>query len=408
MHFALPPRKTSQPPSYQRTSRLPGLRRSRLKLIALIGLAFLTLLYIATRPRSSSGHAPSTRRAPRGTPPVVLVTVLDHSRFNGAYLDMVRENRIKYAEKHGMFCSPSHLSRRRIHCPTHTDTHTDRKRNAHTGYQTLLAQVGDYDLQAAPFTWTAVVAMRDALTKYPDCRYIWFLDASGLVMNPKLTIEEHLMAPARLEALMRRDVSVVPPDSIIKTFKSLKAEEVDLVVTQDKAGISAGSVVVRNGEWARFFLETWFDPLYRSYNFQKAEAHALVGWLSFSNIAFSSLRGFANAVFRNTLCSGTRPSSRAWPSSTSACSMLTTRGPRRSSTRTATLSSAFLTVRRPGSGRARPSLRRMRRPGGGCFRLLCEGWSRTAWGLDQGGWLWEHFDRGVGRRRAFGHGFRHT
>ncbi len=27
---------------------------------------------------------------------------------------------------------------------------------------------------------------------------------------------------------------------------------------------------------AKFFLDTWFDPLYRSYNFQKAEGHALV------------------------------------------------------------------------------------------------------------------------------------
>ena len=82
---------------------MPGLRRSRLKLIALVGLAFLTLLYVATRSSSSSGNASPAKRAPRGTPPVVLVTVLDQSKYSGAYLEMVRENRIKYAEKHGMF-----------------------------------------------------------------------------------------------------------------------------------------------------------------------------------------------------------------------------------------------------------------------------------------------------------------
>jgi mannan polymerase II complex MNN11 subunit len=32
---------------------------------------------------------------------------------------------------------------------------------------------------------------------------------------------------------------------------------------------------VRNGEWAKYFLDAWFDPIYRSYNFQKAETHAL-------------------------------------------------------------------------------------------------------------------------------------
>lgn len=118
--------------------------------------------------------------------------------------------------------------------------------------------------------------MRDALTKYPDCLYVWYLDASGLVMNPKLKIEEHVMRPARLDELMKKNVPVVPPDSIIKTFSHLKGKDVELVLTQAKDGLSAGSLVVRNGEWARFFLETWFGPLYRSYNFEKAEAHALV------------------------------------------------------------------------------------------------------------------------------------
>jgi mannan polymerase II complex MNN11 subunit len=121
--------------------------------------------------------------------------------------------------------------------------------------------------------------MRDALTQHPECLYVWYLDASGLVMNPTLKLEEHVMRPARLDELMRRDLPVVPPDSIIKTFSHLRGQDVELVLTQDKDGLSAGSLVVRNGEWGRFFLETWFGPLYRSYNFEKAEAHALVSFV---------------------------------------------------------------------------------------------------------------------------------
>jgi mannan polymerase II complex MNN11 subunit len=100
MHFALPPRKTSKPPPYlPRASRLPGLRRSRVKLIALTGLFFFAVIYLLTRP--SSKHAAPTQRAPRGTPPVVLVTVLDESKYSKAYLETVKENRLQYAEKHG-------------------------------------------------------------------------------------------------------------------------------------------------------------------------------------------------------------------------------------------------------------------------------------------------------------------
>ncbi|KAH6621389.1 galactosyl transferase GMA12/MNN10 family-domain-containing protein [Chaetomium sp. MPI-SDFR-AT-0129] len=245
MHFALPPRKTSRPPPYlPRTSHLPGLRRTRLKLIALGGLFFLALIYLVTRSGGgSSRHGLPAARVPKGNPPVVIVTVLDSTKFSGTYLQTVKQNRLQYAEKHG--------------------------------YQTFLAKITDYDLEGSPFSWTMVVAMRDALTKFPDCHYVWFLDASSLIMNPKLKIEEHVMPSARLEELMRKDLPVVPPDSIIKTFSHLRGQDVDLVISQDKEGLSTSSFLVRNGEWARFFLETWFGPLYRSYNFQKAEVHAL-------------------------------------------------------------------------------------------------------------------------------------
>ncbi|KAK5661483.1 hypothetical protein OQA88_11387 [Cercophora sp. LCS_1] len=242
MHFAYPPRKSSNPPPYMRaTAKLPGLRRSRLKVIAIAGLAFLLLIWLFSRPSSSQGlykgHIPS------GKPPVVVLTVLDEKAYDKAYLDVIRENRIQYAEKHG--------------------------------YQTMFAKVGDYDLKGAPSSWTAVVAARDAITKFPDCYFIWYIDQNSFIMNPDLKIEDHVMKSSTLESLMIKDHPVVPPDSIIKTFSHLKGQDVDFVLTQDNLGLSAGSFVIRNGEWAKFFLETWFDPLYRSYNFQKAETHAL-------------------------------------------------------------------------------------------------------------------------------------
>ncbi|KAI5304865.1 hypothetical protein KEM56_005791 [Ascosphaera pollenicola] len=74
---------------------------------------------------------------------------------------------------------------------------------------------------------------------------------------------------------MIKDQPVVPPDSVIRTFSHLSAKDVDLVLTQDKENLCPGSFFIRNTEWAKFFLDAWFDPLYRSYNFAKAETHAL-------------------------------------------------------------------------------------------------------------------------------------
>lgn len=94
-------------------------------------------------------------------------------------------------------------------------------------------------------------------------------------MNPSIPLQSHVLTPAKLEKLMIVNEPVVPPDSVIKTFGNLKGERIDVVVTQDKDGISHSSFIVRNGEWAKYFLDAWFDPIYRSYNFQKAEQHAL-------------------------------------------------------------------------------------------------------------------------------------
>lgn len=94
-------------------------------------------------------------------------------------------------------------------------------------------------------------------------------------MNPRESLQDKILEPRTLERQMITDQPVVPPDSVIKTFKHLKGERVEFIVSQDNEGLAAESILIRTGEWAKFFLDAWFDPLYRSYNFQKAEGHAL-------------------------------------------------------------------------------------------------------------------------------------
>ncbi|KAI1403717.1 glycosyltransferase family 34 protein [Hypoxylon fuscum] len=238
MHYAYPPRKSSNPPPYlPRSSRIPTIRRSHLRSIALIILAIFGLVWLF-----SGGSQHGVHHKMTGKPPVVLVTVFDDNDAS-VYHRNIRENRVQYAEKHG--------------------------------YGTLITKKSDYDLDGSPASWSKVVAMRHALTKYPDCKYIWYLDQDAYIMNPHLKVEDYVMGASKLESNMLKDLPVVPPDSIIKTFTHLKGEDVEFVLTQDKEGLSSSSFVIKNGDWAKFFLDTWFDPLYRSYNFQKAETHAL-------------------------------------------------------------------------------------------------------------------------------------
>ncbi|KAL8722433.1 MAG: hypothetical protein Q9181_007490 [Wetmoreana brouardii] len=113
------------------------------------------------------------------------------------------------------------------------------------------------------------------MTVYSHSTYFFVLSPHALVMKPSINLHSHILNKKKLESLMLKDKPVVPPDSVIKTFGGLKGDRVDLVLTQDGEGLCQGSFILKRGDWAKYFLDTWFDPLYRSYNFQKAEAHAL-------------------------------------------------------------------------------------------------------------------------------------
>ncbi|KAG5747521.1 hypothetical protein H9Q69_003126 [Fusarium xylarioides] len=266
MHFAYPPRKNSNPPPFkQRSSQIPPILRrirKRTALLLLLGaIGFIFFLF------GLKGETPYREHVPSGNPPVVVVTVLDNTQYNEAYLESIRHNREQYASRNG--------------------------------YEAMIVPISDYDTAKSPRSWAKIIAMRHVLSKYPDATYVWFLDQNAYIMELDKKLEEQVVNPAKLEGLMIKDWSIVPPDSIIKTFSHLKGEDAGLVISQDEVGLVTNSYILKNGEWAKFFIETWMDPLYQSYNFQKAERHALehiVQWhpTILSKLALIPQRTFAS------------------------------------------------------------------------------------------------------------------
>ncbi|OJJ44035.1 hypothetical protein ASPZODRAFT_154010 [Penicilliopsis zonata CBS 506.65] len=243
MQFAVPPRKSYHTPPYARSSRVSLQRRKQLKVVAIAGLGLLALFFLISRIFSSSSS--DLDDVSIATSGVVIVTVLDHALYSENYLHKIIQNREDYARRHG--------------------------------YTNFIANVSDYEsaLDGAPRSWAMVPALRHAMASHSHSKYFFHLGPHALIMNPSISLESHVLDSKRIESLMMKDVSVVPPDSIIKTFSHLKSNDVDVIFTQDKQDISPDSFIIKQGEFARFFLDVWFDPLYRKYNFAKAEIHAL-------------------------------------------------------------------------------------------------------------------------------------
>ncbi|KAI5309036.1 hypothetical protein KEM55_004236 [Ascosphaera atra] len=251
MQFAVPPRKNSHPstsspftPSFKPSSRFSSAaRRRQLRQYAFIALGALFALWLLSKMfwGGSGGGLLSSGAAPG----VVIVTVLDEQALSDRYIQRIKQNREDYAKRHG--------------------------------YVNFFASTSEYAhlLDTSPRSWADVPAVRHALSLYPRATFFWHLNAHSFITNPSLPLTSHVLEKHRLEELMIKDTPVVPPDSVIKTFSHLRGEDVDLVVTQDSENLCPGSFIIRNTEWAKFFLDAWFDPLYRSYNFAKAETHAL-------------------------------------------------------------------------------------------------------------------------------------
>ena len=174
-----------------------------------------------------------------------------------------------------MTCIPSH-------CTTSYYNHGDESHTncsvTSTGYTNFFTSVSEYDeaVGNSPKSWALVPAVRHAMATHPNAAYFFHLSPHALIMNPTKSLKSHLLDRSRIESLMLKDLPVVPPDSIIKTFSHLKEKDIDFIVTQDGEDLNPSSFVLKNGDFARYLLDLWFDPLFRSYNFAKAEVHGLV------------------------------------------------------------------------------------------------------------------------------------
>jgi mannan polymerase II complex MNN11 subunit len=72
------------------------LRRSRVQAIVLCACAVGAVIFILSQVLGGGSE-----RIPSGTPPVVIVTVLDPESYSNDYINNIKENRIEYAKKHG-------------------------------------------------------------------------------------------------------------------------------------------------------------------------------------------------------------------------------------------------------------------------------------------------------------------
>ncbi|KAJ5425033.1 hypothetical protein N7465_000103 [Penicillium sp. CMV-2018d] len=121
-------------------------------------------------------------------------------------------------------------------------------------------------------SWEKGDVIREAMRKYPDAEWFWWLDLNTWVMEYGTSLQHHLFND--LESHVYRDITAYNPLNITHPLpefwldelgRSLegdgKADSLNMLLTQDCAGFNLGSFFVRRSDWTDRLLDTWWDPV---------------------------------------------------------------------------------------------------------------------------------------------------
>lgn len=198
-------------------------------------LALLLVLAILVWFRRSR-VASVSQRSSAGAPVVLVLAANTKTRGNNraaTYLQKVIDNRTEYAKKHGYHFVVKDL-------------------------QSYSSQKNTKDISDG---WRRLFALREVLEEYPDSEWLWYLDQDAIIMDTHLCLTDHILNPERLDHLMLKDEPIVPPDSVIRTLKTATADSIQFILSQDHSGLNTKSFLLKNGDFAKYLLDTWAEPV---------------------------------------------------------------------------------------------------------------------------------------------------
>lgn len=195
----------------------------------------------------------------RMDPPIVLVVGLDADRYPRKYLDLVIKDRLAYAKKHGYGIYIRYLQ--------DFQTLNDDEVLDRNGINNIPRN------RMASLEFAKISLMREAMFSFSSSAWFWWLDQDAIIMNQDFDIGTGLVFNKKeLSRVMFRDKPIVPPESIVHTYKRNSASKVKLIMLQNDLGINMSSFLVRQDQlYGRVLMDYLMDPLHRKYQgFQDA------------------------------------------------------------------------------------------------------------------------------------------
>ena len=144
----------------------------------------------------------------------------------------------------------------------------------------MWANFSEYQIADAHPAWTKVPVLVDAFKKYPEAKWVWWLDFDAIIMTPTIDLASHLLNPSVMFSRLRKGeayrIRGAHDEAIYHLPETPDANEMNLLITGDHNGINAGSFFLRRSEWTDVLLDLWVDPFYIRQDWPGREQDALI------------------------------------------------------------------------------------------------------------------------------------
>ncbi|KAJ5091124.1 hypothetical protein NUU61_005994 [Penicillium alfredii] len=120
--------------------------------------------------------------------------------------------------------------------------------------------------------WEKGDVLREAMRKYPQAEWFWWLDLNTWIMEYGKSLQHHIFND--LKSIVYRDINIYNPLNITHPLpefylddlgRSLEGDggldSLNMLLTQDCSGFNLGSFFVRRSLWTDRMLDAWWDPV---------------------------------------------------------------------------------------------------------------------------------------------------
>ena len=128
----------------------------------------------------------------------------------------------------------------------------------------MWANITSYNFSDAKVVWNKIPIMQDAFVRFPNAKWLWWLDIDIIIMSPSVDLHTLVLSN---EGMMQNLVVNTSLPAVgggplgYNTLPKIDPDDINFILATDSWGMNLGSFLMRRGIWTDWVLEMWADPL---------------------------------------------------------------------------------------------------------------------------------------------------